>query len=156
MGVIKGGYVRAYYGTSPIGHATSCQLSLQAKTVENDSKDIDTYPEFTALKVTGTLVVDDFFSYDTSNTKYFDLARLMLAKTPLSLVVQPESTGDDSFQFTGVITGLDADYTVNTIASYSVAFQISGEITIDLSGVTVIGDSGGTVIGDSSGIVIGW
>lgn len=156
MGVIKGGYVRAYYGTSPIGHATSCQLSLQAKTVENDSKDIETYPEFTSLKVTGTLAVDAFFSYNTSNTKYFDLARLMLAKTPITLKVQPESTGDDSFEFTGIITGLDAEYTVNAIASFSVAFQISGEITIDLSGMTVIGDSSDTVIGDSSGAVIGW
>lgn len=156
MGVIKGGYVRAYYGTSPIGHATSCQLSLQAKTVENDSKDIDTYPEFTSLKVTGTLTVDAFFSYSTSNTKYFDLARLMLAKTPITLKVQPESSGEDSFQFTGIITALDAEYTVNAIAAFSVAFQISGEITIDLSGMTVIGDSSDTVIGDSSGVVIGW
>jgi len=156
MGVIKGGAVRAYYGTSAIGHATSCQLALQSKTVENDSKDIDTYPEFQVLKVTGTLAVDAFFSYNTSNTKPFDLARLMLAKTPLTLKVESETSSQDSFQFTGIITAMNFEHTINAISVYSVAFQITGEITIDLSGSTVIGDSDGTVIGDSSGVVIGW
>jgi len=161
MGVIKGGAVRAYYGTSAIGHATSCQLALQSKTVENDSKDIDTYPEFQVLKVTGTLAVDAFFSYSTSNTKPFDLARLMLAKTPLTLKVESTTAGNDGFQFTGVISNMSFEHTVNTISVYSVAFQITGTITIDTTGAgeadtTVIGDSEGTVIGDSSGIVIGW
>ena len=156
MGVLKGGAVRAYYGQSPIGHATNCELNLVADVVEKDSKDVETFPTYEVTKVKGVLKVDAFFGYTTTNTKPFDLARLMIAKTPLSLFVQTEVAGNDNFQFTGVITAMDFSHQVNAISAYSVTFQITGEITIDLSGTTVIGDSQGDVIGDTSGVVIGW
>lgn len=156
MGVLKGGAVRAYYGSAPIGHAFNCDLSLTADVVEKDSKDVATFPTYEVTKVKGILKVDAFFGHTTTNAKPFDLARLMIAKTPLSLFVQTENSGDDNFQFDGVITAMEFSHEVNSISAYSVTFQISGEITIDLSGTTVIGDSQGDVIGDTSGVVIGW
>ena len=156
MSVLKGGAIRAYYVNSAIGHATSCSLNLSADTVEIDDKDITTHPEYKAVKVKGTLSVDAFFSYSTLKTKPFDLARLMLAKTAITLKVESETPGQDNFNFSGIITNMDFEYTVNSIAVYSVVFQITGDITIDLAGLTVIGDSEGTVIGDTGGFVIGW
>lgn len=160
VGVIKGGLLRAYSGGTAIGHATSCNLALTADSVEIDDKDIATFPEYKSIKVKGILTVDAFVSYDTNKVAPTTLLNSMLNKSELSLKVSTEVQGDSSISFTGIVTAYNQEATVNSLAVYSVSFQISGTITvaeiIGATDTTVIGDSDGTVIGDSSGIVIGW
>ena len=118
----KEGVVTA--GGTGIGELTGYTLETTADVVE-DTQLSDTTKSFVAGRTSfsGTLEM----SYDETDSPQ----QTLTAGTSISFILAPEgnSSGDETFTGTGIVTGMSVNVTLDGITTRSVTFQGTGTLT---------------------------
>ena len=119
----KEGVIKA--GTDVIGDVTGFSLDTTADTVEDTSLS-DTAKTYIAGRTGFSGSVD--MHYDEADTAQAAL----LAGTSISFVLLPEgnTTGDESFTGSGIVTSMAVAVALDGVVTRTVAFQGSGALTI--------------------------
>lgn len=132
-GIINGTLLRVYVDVSgtltPIGHATSYTLDLTMDTLEVADKDnTGNWKNYQTSQKSGTLSVDAFYSYDTTNVSPSDLFAYFDNGTLLTIYGSTEVLGDVRKKFTGYITALSETAPNNELSTFNMTIQITGEV----------------------------
>ena len=118
----KEGVVKA--GGTGIGELTGYTLETTADVVE-DTQLSDATKSFVAGRTSfsGTLEM----SYDETDSPQ----QTLTAGTSISFILAPEgnSSGDETFTGTGIVTGMSVNVTLDGITTRSVTFQGTGTLT---------------------------
>ena len=118
----KEGVVKA--GGTGIGELTSFTLETTADVVE-DTQLSDSTKSFVAGRssFSGTLEM----SYDETDSPQ----QTLTAGTSISFILAPEgnSSGDETFTGTGIVTGMSVNVSLDGITTRSVTFQGTGTLT---------------------------
>ena len=111
-------------GGTGIGELTSYTLETTADVVE-DTQLSDSTKSFVAGRTSfsGTLEM----SYDETDSPQ----QTLTAGTTISFILAPEgnSTGDETFTGSGIVTGMSVNVTLDGITTRSVTFQGTGTLT---------------------------
>ena len=111
-------------GGTGIGELTSYTLETTADVVE-DTQLSDSTKSFVAGRTSfsGTLEM----SYDETDSPQ----QTLTAGTSISFILAPEgnSSGDETFTGTGIVTGMNVNVTLDGITTRSVTFQGTGTLT---------------------------
>ena len=118
----KEGVVTA--GGTGIGELTGYTLETTADVVE-DTQLSDSTKSFVAGRTSFSGTLD--MSYDETDSPQ----QTLTAGTTIAFILAPEgnTTGDQSFTGTGLVTGMSVNNTMDGIVSRSVTFQGTGTLT---------------------------
>jgi len=135
MGVVNGTNLRIYDGSTPLGYATSCSLSMSAETRETVSKDsTSSWAENEVGQLSATLSFEGFYSSDATINAVTvktvdDIYSKFEAKTAISWSFKSATTGEFIYSGSGYITSLEFNAPVEENATYSGTITVSGAIT---------------------------
>ena len=118
----KEGVVTA--GGTGIGELTGYTLETTADVVE-DTQLSDSTKSFVAGRTSFSGTLD--MSYDETDSPQ----QTLTAGTSISFILAPEgnSSGDETFTGTGIVTGMSVNVTLDGITTRSVTFQGTGTLT---------------------------
>ena len=132
MGLISGTDLRIQLGTTPLGYATSCTMSLSAETKESISKDsTSSWSEVTIGQLSGSLGFEGLLSFDDTinSVAVEDVEGIydnFAAKTSVTWKFTDSTTGNIEWSGSGFITSLELGAPVEENATYSGTITMSG------------------------------
>ena len=113
---------------NPLGHTTSCSLSLSNDLPEATTKDSNGFQEVIAGVISGELSFDGLVDYsDTANA--IELADYLLARTQITCVFGTSVTGDAIYTAEGYLSSVEQSAEMESPVSYSGSITLTGAIT---------------------------
>lgn len=134
-GVINGTNLRLFVGSTPIGYATSCTLSLSRELRETIHKDNpgSGWVESEVGQKSGTCTIEALYNEDgtsSNNEVPTTLADALNDGTKLSATVETGVSGDHIYSFSAYCTEYEVTAAVEENATYSATLTITGAVTI--------------------------
>lgn len=136
MARVSGTNLRIYDGTTPIGYATNCSLSITMATTEVLHKDsTGNFADNDASTQSWTMTTDGFISEDDTinGNAVKDVSYLRSAiinRTRLYLQWSDNTSGSQTMEGFAYCTQLDENAPVNETATYTASFTGDGAISL--------------------------
>jgi len=138
-GIVNGTLIGLYKVASgptytKIANGTAAGVDIAIDMIETTTKDASGFKEYIAGEKGGTFQFEGRLEYDTSTAtqglSLKDLATDALAGTPFTMRWSSQSTGDEYFESSVLISSLSASAPNNDAASFSCTLQMTGTITL--------------------------
>lgn len=137
--IILGTDLMLFKKTKALAAATSCQLTINANTLETSSKDSGKWTANQAAKLSWTASSDNLFTIED----YTSLVDLMITREEVELQFSTCSNSDsengvpedgwtastDGYKGKAIITSIDANAADGENATYTVSFTGTGSLT---------------------------
>jgi predicted secreted protein len=130
-GVVNGTNLRIYLEGTPIGYATSCQLTMNREMREILTKDSpgSGWGEKKPGQKSASLTTECFYSDSTTNVAPDTLFGYFDAGTALAWTFTTTVTGDTFYTGSAYISSIDYNSPVEDNVSFTVTFDVNGAIT---------------------------
>lgn len=132
QGVVNGTNLRIYIGGTAIARATTCALNASMETREILDKDSpgQGWVEIAPGRRRATLSTSGLVCYDSANIKVSTLFNNLKNGTVVVVRYTTDETGDSYWEGSGLITSFGLNAEVQSNATYSAEFAITGELQI--------------------------